>query len=80
MTPKDRALVENIERVLDEKPERRPPEDFDYAVPAPEGGGGFRRSRYAESRQSVLKHTKEPRYNGMPVPHRGGIFGLRPAE
>jgi len=80
VTPKDRALVGNIERVLDEKPERRTPEDFDYAVPAPEGGGGFRRSRYAESRQSVLKHTKEPRYNGMPVPHRGGIFGLRPAE
>jgi len=44
VTPKDRALAGNIERVLDEKPERRTPEDFDYAVPAPEGGGGFRRS------------------------------------
>jgi len=44
VTRKDRDLAGNIERVLDEKPARRTPEDFDYAVPASEGGGGFRRS------------------------------------
>jgi len=49
VTPKDRALVGNIERVLDEKPERRPPEDFDYAVPAAGDSGGLDTQRAAKA-------------------------------
>jgi ATP-dependent RNA helicase RhlE len=46
VTPQDRAFVGDIEHVLGERIERRTLTDFDYAVPAPAGGGESDRSRY----------------------------------
>ena len=51
VTPEERDLVGNIEHVLGERIERRTLEGFDYALPAPAGSGGGRRSSVSHTRR-----------------------------
>jgi ATP-dependent RNA helicase RhlE len=60
VTRKESAFLWSIESVLGKKIETRMLKDFDYTVPAPEGSGVFRPSRYPESRNSFSKLAKQP--------------------
>jgi ATP-dependent RNA helicase RhlE len=53
VTPEERDLVGNIEHVLGERIERRTLEGFDYALPAPAGSGGGRRSSVSHTRREL---------------------------
>ncbi|MBN1107061.1 MAG: DEAD/DEAH box helicase [Deltaproteobacteria bacterium] len=57
VTPEDRSLVWNIEHVLGEEMETRKIEGFDYTVPSPEGGAGFRRSGYPDIRKRTILYS-----------------------
>ncbi len=60
VTRNESPFLWSIESVLGKKMEARTLKDFDYTVPAPEGSGVFRRSRYPESRNSFPKLAKQP--------------------
>lgn len=53
VTSQERDLVWSIEHVLGEQIERRTLEDFDYALPAPAGSGGSRRSLSGFARRDL---------------------------
>jgi ATP-dependent RNA helicase RhlE len=60
VTRNESPFLWSIESVLGKKIETRMLKDFDYTVPAPEGNGASRRSRYSESRNSFPKLAKQP--------------------
>jgi ATP-dependent RNA helicase RhlE len=60
VTRNESPFLWSIKRVLGERLETRTLKDFDYTVPAPEGDGAFRRSRYPESRNRFPKLAKQP--------------------
>jgi ATP-dependent RNA helicase RhlE len=60
VTRNESTFLWSIESVLGEKLETRTLKDFDYAVPAPEGSGAFKPSRFPENRRDFPRLVKGP--------------------